>query len=239
MTVVDLAHLRRQPGLHVDAVGDVADRHAILAAIRDRATSTSRARHWPCSDETALARRDVLSASTVMQNSSPSSLRIDRGRDAISSSWRGPATSRSGPRCSSIERGEKRSWPAGTGVCVGEHDLRRHAAQRLPRRRCLRLTMRWRTSSSAANALWPSFRCSDARRDAHRAERPHAADAEQQLLADADALVAAVEPRGQLAIFRAGCRRRSNRGSSSVFRPTDSCQTRADDRARCACRWRR
>ena len=63
------------------------------------------------------------------------------------------------------------------------------------------VAMRWRTSSSAANALWPSFRCSDAGRDAQRGERPHAADAEQQLLADADALVAAVEPRRQLAIL--------------------------------------
>ena len=42
----------------------------------------------------------------------------------------------------------------------------------------------------------------DARRDAQRRERPHAADAEQQFLADADALVAAVEPRRQLAILR-------------------------------------
>ena len=33
VAVVDLAHLRREPGRHVDAVGDVADRHAIFAAI--------------------------------------------------------------------------------------------------------------------------------------------------------------------------------------------------------------
>ena len=31
MPLVHLAHLRREPGLHVDAVGDVADRHVILA----------------------------------------------------------------------------------------------------------------------------------------------------------------------------------------------------------------
>ena len=41
-----------------------------------------------------------------------------------------------------------------------------------------------------------------ARRDAQRFEGPHAADAEQQLLPDAHALVAAVQARGQLAIFR-------------------------------------
>ncbi len=62
-------------------------------------------------------------------------------------------------------------------------------------------TIRCRTSSSGAKALWPSFRCSDAGRDAEGGERAHAADAEQQFLADADAVVAAVEPRRQLAIF--------------------------------------
>ena len=29
-----------------------------------------------------------------------------------------PSCSRSGPRCSSIRSALKRSWPAGTGVCV-------------------------------------------------------------------------------------------------------------------------
>ena len=47
----------------------------------------------------------------------------------------------------------------------------------------------------------PFVQVHDARRDAQRRERAHAADAEQQLLADADALVAAVEPRRQLAIL--------------------------------------
>ena len=41
----------------------------------------------------------------------------------------------------------------------------------------------------------------DARRDAERRERADAADAEQQFLADADAVVAAVQPRRQLAIL--------------------------------------
>src|SRR5262245_20998880 len=42
----------------------------------------------------------------------------------------------------------------------------------------------------------------DARADAKGLERTNAADAEQQLLAIADALVAPVEPRGQFAILR-------------------------------------
>ena len=43
----------------------------------------------------------------------------------------------------------------------------------------------------------------DTGRDAERGQRLHAADAEQQLLADAHALIAAVQPRRQLAILRA------------------------------------
>ena len=42
-----------------------------------------------------------------------------------------------------------------------------------------------------------------ARRDAERTQRFHTADAEHQLLTNARAVVAAVQPRGQLAIFRA------------------------------------
>ena len=42
----------------------------------------------------------------------------------------------------------------------------------------------------------------DARRNTHRQQRADAADAEQQLLTDANAIVAAVQARGQLAVFR-------------------------------------
>ena len=68
MAVVDLAHLRRQPRLDVHAVGDVADGHLLLADAREERAHIARDT-WPCSDDTALARRDSLSASTVMQNS--------------------------------------------------------------------------------------------------------------------------------------------------------------------------
>ena len=42
----------------------------------------------------------------------------------------------------------------------------------------------------------------DSRRDAQRSESPDTTDAEQQFLADPDALVAAVQACGQLAVFR-------------------------------------
>ena len=63
------------------------------------------------------------------------------------------------------------------------------------------VAMRCRTSSSAANALCPSFRCTTPGAMPSARERADAADAEQQFLPDADALVAAVEPRGQLAVL--------------------------------------
>ena len=47
----------------------------------------------------------------------------------------------------------------------------------------------------------PFVEVDDARRDAERRQRLDPADAEQQLLADADAIVAAVQPRRQAAIL--------------------------------------
>ena len=76
MTVVDLPHLRREPRLDVDAVGDVADRHAVFRGPGNRPAHIAR-ETWPCSDETALARRTSLSASTVMQNALAAIARVD------------------------------------------------------------------------------------------------------------------------------------------------------------------
>ncbi len=70
MSVVDLTHLRRQPRRHMHAVGDVTDRHLFLRPIGHRPVHMLRDT-CPCSDETAFARRESLSASTVMQKSSP------------------------------------------------------------------------------------------------------------------------------------------------------------------------
>ena len=82
-----------------------------------------------------------------------------------------------------------------------EHDLRRDAAQRLPRINAFDLHALPDHFERRKGAV-AFVQVQDARRDAHRAERAHPADAEQQLLADAYALVAAVEARGQLAVLR-------------------------------------
>ena len=63
--------------------------------------------------------------------------------------------------------------------------------------------MRWRMTSSGANALMAFVEVIDAGIDAEGADRFDAADAEHELLANAGPLVAAVEARGELAVLRA------------------------------------
>ena len=59
----------------------------------------------------------------------------------------------------------------------------------------------------------------NAGRDAHGLERAKAADAEQQLLADAGARIAAVKARGGFADLRAHCRPRSSRAAADRSGP--------------------
>ena len=107
-----------------------------------------------------------------------------------------------------------------------EDDLRRDAPERFPRVDAFGLHPLADQLERGERAV-PFVEVDDAGRDAQRVERAHAADAEQQLLADADAIVAAVEPRGQLAILRAGCRRRSNRAAAACCGRPPAVQTRA------------
>ena len=135
-----------------------------------------------------------------MQNVSLSSPRIDAA-PAHELLVVEPERSRSGPRCSSISSRGEAIVARGHRRVRGEDDLRRDAAERLVG-----------VDAFGGHALPHELergegavafvQMHDARRDAERCERADAADAEQQLLADADALVAAVEPRRQLAIFR-------------------------------------
>src|SRR5437867_2955274 len=70
----------------------------------------------------------------------------------------------------------------------------------------------------------------DARGNAHRSERAEATDAEQQLLADPDASVAAIQARSQLAIFGGvsrDIRVEEKQIAASDFHAPDSCPDRA------------
>ena len=155
----------------------------------------------PCRADTALARRDSFSPSTVMQNSSCGLCGFSRPKRHQVVRARGRAdraAARGAPRSGSAW---KRSWPAGTGVCVVKTTSRatRGTASSKPMPSS---SMRLRIASSTAKPLWPFVQVQHARGDAHGPQRAEAADAQQQLLADADAAVAAVEARRQLAVLR-------------------------------------
>ena len=104
------------------------------------------------------------------------------------------------PRCVSTSENGNASWPAGTGVCVVNT--------------VVRLTSASAWSKFMPCSTWSQIRCSvderrvalvevpDGRLDAHRLQRAHAAQAEDDFLLDAGFLVAAVEARRQLAVPR-------------------------------------
>ena len=90
---------------------------------------------------------------------------------------------------------------AGRDGRVGrEDDVRGDEAQRLAGRQALALHALPHELERREGAV-AFVQVGDAGRVAERAQRPRPADAEQQLLADAGPLVAAIEPRGQLAIL--------------------------------------
>ena len=89
------------------AVGDVADGNGELRFARIE-TRPHRRDTSPCSADTALARRDSFSPSTVMQNSSCWFSGCSRP-SAMSCSAERPNSSRTGPRCSSIRSAVNRS----------------------------------------------------------------------------------------------------------------------------------
>ena len=111
-----------------------------------------------------------------------------------------PSDSRSGPEVLVDEGGGEAVVAGRHGRVGGEDDLRRDAAQGFPRVDAF-------DDHALADDLERGERAvafvemEDARRDAERRQGAHAADAEQQFLPDADAVVAAVEPRRQLPIL--------------------------------------
>ena len=198
MAIVDLAHLRREPRLDVDAVGDVADRHVIFAALGIEA-APHRPRHL------AVQRRHGVGAVAGSQGQ-------HRHAERLVAVVRVDAAEAHELVAIEAERFAQRSEvlvdePRAEAVVPGrhrrvrrEHDLCGDAAERFPDVDALddhplphELERR-----EGAVAL---VEVQHAGRDAQGGKRAHAADAEQQFLADADALVAAVEPRRQLAIF--------------------------------------
>ena len=103
-------------------------------------------------------------------------------------------------RCFSTRWNGNASWPAGTGVCVVNTVERRTSSSASSNDRPCSIISRMRCR--ATNAAWPSLRCHTVGAMPMRAQRAHAADAENDFLLDARFAIAAVEPRRQLAIPR-------------------------------------
>ena len=187
----------------------------------------------PCSADTALARCDSFSASTVMQNVSWSLLGIDaaEGQQPLA-----VEAQRLAQRAEVLldEIGREAVVAGRDRRVRGETDVRGDHAQRLVRRQPLALHPLAPELERGEGAV-AFVQVVDAGRVAERPQRPRAADAEHQLLADAGPLVAAVEPRRQLAIL-GRLPSTSESSSSSVVRPTVHRPHPRRDRCRCASR---
>ena len=199
VAAVELPHLGREPGVHVHAVGDMADGHLVGGAL-----GPQRPPHLP--GYVAVDRRhgvgvparpqgqdghaevfalvvgiDATEAHEVVLGQAerfaqrPDVLFDQRCREAIVPG---------GNRRVGGEARHARDAPAGgvEGQAVGRHGVAHHL-------------------QDGEHAV-PFVQVQHARLDAHCAERAHAADAQHQLLTDPGAQVATVEPRGQVAIFR-------------------------------------
>ena len=90
----------------------------------------------------------------------------------------------------------------GHGRVRGEDGVLGHFAQRVVEAQAVVLHPLANGFQRGERAV-PFVQVIDARRDAQGLQRPDAADAQHQFLADAGAVVAAVEPAGQLAVFGA------------------------------------
>ena len=200
VAVVDEAHLRREPGVDVHAVGDVADGNVLLAHAREE-------RHPHRARDVTVQRRHRVGAMTALE-------REHGHAELFARVVRVHASEREEGVVGQPERVAQRAEvlfdEVGRKAIVAgrhrrvrrEHDLRGHAARGFVDADAFGL-------HPAANQLErgkrtvPFVEVNDTRRDAERGQRLDAADAEQQFLPDANAVVAAVEPRRQLAILGA------------------------------------
>ena len=120
----------------------------------------------------------------------------------ISCSKEIPNSSRSGPRCSSISAAVEAVVAGRHGRVGGEDGVLRHVAQRIVKRHSVVLHPLADRLERGKRAV-PLVQMIHAGRDAQRLQGPDAPHAGDQLLADSRPVVAAVEPRGQLAVLGA------------------------------------
>ena len=195
---VEVLHRGREPGAHVDAVGDVADRDFVLAVVRPQ--------HLPrLARDAPVQRRHAVRVARHLerQHGHAQRLAVILGADAseaqefVLGQPQRPAqrlqviVDQLGREAvvARVDRRVRREHRAlgdllGAGAEVGAGQLHQQA----------RVLQR----GEGAVAL---VQVQAAPVDAGRAQRAHAAHAQQQLLADADALVAEVQAGGELAVL--------------------------------------
>ncbi len=110
-----------------------------------------------------------------------------------------PSPSQNGPATRRTRFASKRSLPAETGVWIVKTLVALAPRPRRPRAACPLATSS-RARSTSRNAEWPSLRCQTRRRDAQCAQRPDAADAQDQLLVEPHLPSADVEDVGDRAV---------------------------------------
>ncbi len=205
-------HVGRQPGAHVDAVGDVADRHLLFGPARIEVVPHP-ARH------AAVQGRHAVAAPGEVERQHR---RAERRRRIV----RELGAERHDPVEGHAEAGgERLQVPAGEvgleAVVPGldrrvgrEHAGRRHLAQRVVRGEPLLLHDLARPLEQGEGGV-PFVQMEHRGLDPQPAESAVAADAEQDLLLDARLLVAAVEARRQLLVRRARWRRHARRAAGA------------------------
>ena len=117
----------------------------------------------------------------------------------MKSSYDRCSASRILPRCSSTSAAGNRSWPAATGVWVVKTVIAETSRTTSPNGRPLVSIDRADHLQGREGAV-PLVEMQDRGVNLQGVQRPHAADAQEQLLANPDPGVAAVEPRGQRSV---------------------------------------
>ena len=173
------------------------DRHAVRPGGRATSAATSSRVTSPCSALTPLmCAGGAQRQRRHVELRSAGRCRARRARGSAGGAGR--VSPQQPARCFSTRWNGKASWPAGTGVCVVNTVLCAHRLERVVERLALLDVLAdalQRDERGVAFVQVPHRRL-----DAQRAQRPHAADAEDDFLLDARLAIAAVEARRQLAV---------------------------------------
>ena len=198
--VVHLAHLRSEPALEVHAIGDVADRDAILAA-----TGEQRPPHG--AGDLAMHRGYGVGPPRRLEGKHRHAevLVCVAGIDAAERHQGVSVQPQRFAKRAQVLFDQRLGKPIVAGrhrSMGGENDLPGDAAQRLGGVDAFERHAVAHELQGGKRAV-PLVQMKDARSDPHGVQRAHAADAKQQFLPDPHAVVAAVEPRRQLTVLRA------------------------------------